>query len=380
MSKITKRILLIVAVFAIVFAIGACGNDDSGDNGDINLGVLLPISGPQATFGFDMERAIILAAEEINAAGGVLGGRMFNVLPVADDGCDPMMAAMAGAAIAASDAHFVLGGYCSGATIAALQELYDNDLIMVIAASNSTVITEMGLSTAFMLNSPGTHQIDKLLEIIQHLDVTNVAVVHQGDDFTQNLSQISDRVLPPAGINIVTTQVMEIGVPDASAIVTAIRHAEAELVFWAGYYADGGNMLRQLRAGGFDGYIVTADGATSVELIVASGPAGEGVLALSPPAAQFSPGGEAFIAAYEARWGQSPGAFDPLAYTSLRLLAHAIETAGTTDVEAVRDALQNVDFSGLTGRVLFTPERELRYSNFIVLEIRDGAFVYRDDI
>ena len=379
MLKQAKRIFAFITVLTIGIVFGACGGDNGGDDGPINLGVLLPITGAQATFGFDMERAIILAAEEINAAGGVLG-REFNVLPVADDGCDPMMAALAATVITSSEAHFVVGGYCSGATISALQEFYDNDLIMVIGASNSTAITALGLNLHFMLNSPGTHQIDKLVDVIHAVGASDVAVIHQGDAFSQNLSDISDRILPAAGINIVTTEVMEFGVPDVGAIVTAVMHAGADLVFWAGYYADGGNMIRQLRAGGFTGHIVTADGATSIELIEAAGPEGEGVLALSPPAAEFSPGGAAFIAAYEARWGTSPGAFDPLAYTSVILLAQAIEEAGTIETEAVRNALQNIDFTGLTGRVLFTPDRELRYSNFIVLEIRDGAFIHRDDI
>ena len=374
MKKNAKRLLIIFAFLSLALMISACGSsEEDEDYGPINFGVLLPVSGAQAYFGFDMNNALTLAVEQINASGGVLG-RELNLLPVADDGCDPMMAAQAATLISSSNAHFVLGGYCSGATIAALQEFYDNDLIMMIAASNSTRITDMGLRQSFMLNSPGTHQIDKLVDIIHHLGVTDVAIIHQGDDFTQNLSDISNQKLPPAGINILTTQVMEIGVPDASAIVTAIRNAGAELVFWAGYFADGGNIIRQLRQGGFTGYIVTADGATSVELIHAAGPAGEGVLALSPPSAEFALGGAEFEAAFVERFGVPSGAFAPLAFDSVKVMAAAIETAGTTEYEAVLQALQNMDFQAMTGRVVFTPDRELRYSNFLVLEIRDGAF------
>ncbi|MCL2874210.1 MAG: branched-chain amino acid ABC transporter substrate-binding protein [Defluviitaleaceae bacterium] len=375
MKKTIKKLLLLLSILSVVFMLSACRDSVVSDDADgpINLGVLLPTTGAQAYFGFDMNNAHTLAVEQINAAGGVLG-RQFFLLPVSDDGCDPMMAAQAATLISSSEAHFVVGGYCSGATIAALQEFYDNNLIMLISASNSTRITEMDLNQSFMLNSPGTHQIDKLVDIIHHLGVSDVAVIHQGDDFTQNLSDISNDKLPAANINIATTQVMEIGVPDASAIVTAIRNAGAELVFWAGYFADGGNIIRQLRQGGFDGYIVTADGATSIELIHAAGPAGEGVLALSPPAAQFAPGGADFEAAFVERFNTEPGAFAPLAYDTIFVLAAAIEAAGTTEFTAVRNALQNLDYQAMTGRIIFTPDRELRYSNFLVLEIRDGEF------
>jgi len=375
MVKTVKKLLVIFAVLSIGFVLSSCADNNTagGDDGPILLGNMFPMTGAQAYFGFDMLNAMTLAVEQINEAGGVLG-REFVLLPVADDGCDPMMAAQAATLISSSDAHFVVGSYCSAAVIAALQEFYDNDLIMVISSANSTRITEMGLSTAFMLNSPGTHQIDTLVDVINHVGVTNVAVIHQGDDFTQNLSDIANNRLPAAGLNIVTTQVMELGVPDASAIVTAVRNAGAEVVFWAGYFADGGNMIRQLRQGGFDGYIIVADGATSIELINATGPAGEGVLALSPPTAEFTPGGAEFAAAFEERFGDPPGAFAPLAYDTPFVLAAAIEAAGTIEFEAVRDALQNIDFEAMTGRIVFTSDRERHYSNFLVLEIRGGEF------
>ncbi|MCL2392278.1 MAG: branched-chain amino acid ABC transporter substrate-binding protein [Oscillospiraceae bacterium] len=374
MFKTAKNLLIIIAVLALAFSVVACNGGGSDDGtGPINLGVLLPISGAQAYFGNDMNNAFILAVEQINEAGGLLG-REVNLLPVADDGCDPMMAAQAATRITSSDAHFVVGGFCSGATIAALQEFYDNDMIMVISASNSTRITDLNLNQSFMINSPATHQVDKLVDLVHHLGVTDVAVIHQGDDFTQNLSDISNVKLPEANINIVTTQVMEIGAPDVSAIVTAIRHAGADLVFWAGYFADGGNMVRQLRQGGFEGYIVAADGSSSIEFIPATGPAGHGVMVLSTPNAQLAAGGASFDEAFIERFGMSSGSYAAHAYDTIMLLRTAIENAGTTDFEAVRQALQDIEYRGITGLISFTPEREIRYSNFLVLQIWDGEY------
>ncbi|MCL2874209.1 MAG: branched-chain amino acid ABC transporter substrate-binding protein [Defluviitaleaceae bacterium] len=377
MVKIIKNLLFIISVLSIGLILGACdGNDAGGDAGGdspINLGVLLPMSGAQAFYGIDMNNAFMLAVDQINESGGVLG-RQLNLLAPADDGCDPMMAAQAATLISSSDAHFVVGGFCSGATIAALQEFHDNDLIMVISASNSTRITDMGLSQSFMLNSPATHQVDKLIDLIHHLGVTEVAVIHQGDDFTQNLSDISHQKMPGEGINIVTTQVMEIGVPDASAIVTAIRNAGAELVFWAGYFADGGNMVRQLRQGGFDGYIVAADGSSSTEFITAKGDVGNGVLTLSTPNAQISPRGAIFEADFQERFGTGSGSYAAHAFDTVHVLVAAIEAAGSIEPEAVKQALHNLDYQAIIGRIVFAPNREVYYSNFLVLETRDGEF------
>ena len=229
-----------------------------------------------------------------------------------------------------------------------------------------------------MLNSPGTHGIDSLMALMRNLNVRRVAVIHQGDDYTQNLSDIANQRLPPAGFNIATTQVMDRGAPDISAIVTAIRNANVDAVFWAGYFADGGNAIRQLRAGGFTGHIICGDGSASTELIPASGPAGEGVFVTSPPFIQFSEGGEAFTAAFQANFNYPPDAYAPLAYDTIHVLKAAIETAGTTDTARVRDAIQNISYRGLSGLISFAPNRELATSNFIIIQIRGGEYtLYR---
>jgi branched-chain amino acid transport system substrate-binding protein len=89
---------------------------------------------------------------------------------------------------------------------------------------------------------------------------------------------------------------------------------------------------------------------------------------------QLSEGGEEFLTAYYARFGSYPGAYDPLAYDTIMLLAHAIESAGSTEFTAVRDAIQAISFQGLSGLISFTPQRELLNSNFMLLEIRDNQY------
>jgi len=226
-----------------------------------------------------------------------------------------------------------------------------------------------------MVNSPGNHQIVKLTELLEYLDVSSVALVHQGDAFSGNLSNLAQAMLPLAGFDIATVQVMEPNAPDVSAIVTAIRNSGADFVYWCAYHADGANMIRQLVRGGFEGYIAVGDGSASVDLIAASGVEGEGVFVTSPPFVEFAEGGDEFVAAYFAMHGENPGTFATLAYDTINLLAAAIEQAGTTEMEAVRDAVQNIQFPGLSGMISFTEDREPALSNFMILQIEGDAFV-----
>jgi branched-chain amino acid transport system substrate-binding protein len=370
-NSIRRFFIAFTLVLAFCLVTGACKK--TSDSDAIKIGVLVPISGSEAYFGNDMYKSYSLAVDHINSAGGVLG-RQLELLPAADDGCDALMAAQAATAITSRRPDFVVGGYCSGATIPALQEFYDKNLIMLVSAANSTRITDLGLEQTFMINSPGTHAVDTLIMLLENLGVKRVATIHQGDDYTQNLSDICNQKLPAAGFPMVATDVMEKGAPDVSPIVTAIRNSQAEFIYWCGYFADGGNVIRQLRQGGYTGYICCGDGSSSPELIRACGPAGQGVFVTSPPAVEFSEGGEAFLTAFRTKYNQDPGNYATLCYDTIMVLKTAIEQAGTTDTKQVREMIQNIRYEGLSGVISFAPNRELAISNFIVIQIDNGAF------
>ncbi|MCL1912648.1 MAG: branched-chain amino acid ABC transporter substrate-binding protein [Eubacteriaceae bacterium] len=382
-KKTARRLSLLIALAMVLSVFTGCGgNSNSGGGGNtgsgggaeetITIGVLTPTSGTEAFYGKDMLQSYELAVDEINAAGGVLG-RKLSLYP-ADDGCDANMASLAAEKIISMDCDFVVGGYCSGATIPALQLFYDADLLMLISAANSTQITALGLEQSFMLNSPGTHALLTLIDLCKSLDVKKAALIHQGDAYTKDLSDLCEAGLPEAGIEIATVQVMDKGAPDVSAIVTAIRNSGADFVYWCGYHADGSNVIKQLRQGGYTGYIAVGDGSASPELITACGEAGEGVYVTSPPFVEFAVGGEKFVADYNAKFNMNPGNYATLAYDSIYVLKAAIEQADSIETEAVRDAVQNISYQGLSGLIKFTQDRELEVSNFIILQIADGTF------
>ena len=366
-------LLLAAAVMASAFAGCAKKNDEPAQgDGDIVIGVMVPLSGTEAYYGNDMLQSYQLACDEINAAGGVLGRNL--TLYSADDGADPNTATQAASKIIAKGVDFVVGGYASGATIPALQQYYDANLMMLISCANSTEITKLGLNQSFMINSPGTHAVVKLTELCKSLGTQKVALIHQGDAYTKNLSDICGSMLPENGIEIATVQVMEKGAADVSAIVTAIRNSGADFVYWCGYHADGGNVIKQLRQGGYTGEIAVGDGSSSTELITACGPAGEGVYVTSPPFVEFAEGGEKFVSDYTEKFKVPPGTYASLCYDTIYMLKNAIEKTGSTDFAAVRDAVQAIEYEGLSGFIKFTPERELAVSNFIILQIAGGEF------
>jgi len=370
----SKKIIKLCSVFlaVILLAVSFAGCAGGGNSGNIKIGVLVPLSGSEAYYGNDMLQSYKLAVDEINEGGGILGRQL--ELYEADDGCDPNMATQAASKIIANGVDFVVGGYGSGATIPTLQMFYDDDLMILISCANSTDITKLGLEQSFMINSPGTHAVVTLADLCKSLGTKKVALIHQGDAYTKNLSDICEQELPKSGFEISTVQVMEKNAPDVSAIVTAIRNSGADFVYWCGYHADGSNVIKQLRRDGYTGEIAVGDGSASVELIEACGSDGEGVYVTSPPFVEFAEGGEKFVADYSEKFGMEPGTYATLCYDTIYILKNAIETANATDTAAVRDAVQGIEYKGLSGLIKFTPEREPAISNFIILKISGDKF------
>jgi len=375
MHKTVIRVLCLALVAVLCFGLFSACSAKRGD--EILIGVLCPTTGDEAYYGQDMLNSYQLAVDEINAKGGVLGRKL--KLFQADDEAKADKATQAATQIISQNVDFVVGGYASGATVPTLPLFDDAGLLMLVSCANSTRITDAGHTQTFMLNSPGSHAAVTLTDLCKSLGTQKVALIHQADDYSQNLADLCRTALAPAGIALAADQVMNRGEADASAVVTAIIQSGADFVYWCGYHADGSKVIKQLRSGGYQGVICVGDGSASPELITACGAAGEGVYVTSPPFVKFAEGGAEFEAAYTQKFNKGPGNYATLAYDTIYVLAEAIEKAGTTDTAAVRDAIAAIDYKGLSGRIKFTANRELEFSNFIVLKIKDGEFVLADD-
>ncbi len=337
---------------------------------DIKVGVLVPTTGSEATYGQDMANAVRIAIDEINKAGN---GNTYSMV-VGDDGCDPQQAVNAATKLASSGIAGVVGGYCSGATIPTLKIFGDAKLPMVITAANSTKLIPANPGNAFLINSTGNDQVAKAIEVFKAKGIKSLAIVNEGDAYSQDLATLTQKNFTDAGGTVSDFETVNKGEQDFSSVVTKIKAANPAAVFWTAYYADGGPFIKQLREGGYQGTIIVGDGSTSTELFKLAGDAAEGVLALSSPTPDFLPNAKAFADTYKAKFGNAPGPYAALTYDGMKLLASAIATAGGTDSAKVIDALAKSDYKGLAGEITFRPDHTLARSNFIVLEGKGGSW------
>jgi branched-chain amino acid transport system substrate-binding protein len=358
-----NRILISAMLYSLIAA--------SPVRADIKIGIMLPTTGSEATYGVDMVNAIMMAAEDINAKGGVLGQKIVTV--TADDGCDPQMATAAASKLTSSDVVAVVGGYCSGATLPTLKIYADAGIPFVICSANSSKFIQMNPGNAFLINSLATFQVDTAMALFNKQGIKKIAIVHQGDGYSEDLASLTQKKWKEAGKEVVAYEMVTKGEQDQSSLVTRLKSKSPDMVFWTAYYADGGLLIKQLRQGGYRGKITVGDGSTDPHLIEIGGKATEGTFALANPLPEFLPKGTEFIAKYKAKFHQEAGPYSALGYDGMMLMADAIKKAGgTSDRSKIIAALKaEKKFPGLSGPITFDEHNNLAFSNFVTLVVKN---------
>ncbi len=342
--------------------------------GEVKVGIMIPTTGGTATDGKDMESAIKLAVDEINASGGLLGKKI--VTTTGDDACDPQQAVAAASKLISEGVVAVVGGYCSGATLPTLKLYGEANVPIVIAASNSTALVGANPGIGFMINSTGDAQADTAVALFKSAGVKSIAIVHMGEAYSEDLASIAKQKWEAAGNKVVAYEVVNKGEQDFSSLVTTIKSKRPDAVFWTAYYAEGALLIKQLKQAGYRGTIAIGDGSNSPKLIEIAGKAAEGVYCFSNPTVDYLPAAKTFAADFKAKYDVAPGPYSTLSYDGMKLLADAVKRAGSFDADAIKKALQATDnYEGIAGPISFTDKLTLARSNFVTLQVKDQKWM-----
>ena len=364
-----------ICAWIVMFVLIGCFFAGQVLAGEVKVGIMVPTTGSEATYGKDMENAIKLAVDEINAKKGFFPMGAKIVTTTGDAACDPQQAAAAASKLVSEDVVAVVGGYCSGATLPTLKIYGDAGVPIVIAAANSTKLAAANPGVGFQINSTGLDQAATAEDLFEKKKVKKLAIIHQGDGYSADLATITQKKWEEMGFEVVAHEVVNKGEQDHSSLVTRVKSKKADGVFWTAYYADGALVIKQLRQGGYRGLIAVGDGSNSPKLMEIAGSAANGVYCFSNPIVEYLPKAKAFGENYEKTYNQKPGPYSALAYDGMNLLADAIKRAGAADRAAIIKALKETEkFEGIGGPITFTPEQTLARSNFVILMAKGGKW------
>ena len=371
--------VIVAVMLTLTLAVAGCANLGSSTGGadasEILVGVILPVTGNNATDGKDMQNAIEMAVKKINDSGGVLGKKL--KMEVADDGCDPQMATTAANKLVSQNVVAVVGGYCSGATLPSSGVFKNANIPMIVPAANSAKLPAQGYDTLFLINGLTPDQAQTAADYMAANQAKKVVVIHDNSAYAKDLADFAKASVEKFGATVIAYEAINPEEKDFSALVTKIKGLQPDATYFTGYYAAGGLMVKQFKQKGVSGLFLAGDGSFSEDVIkIAGADNAEGLLITATPTAEFIEGAEAFTSEYKQTYNNlAPGPFSALSYNAVNLLADAIGRANSTDRDAIKKAIKETkDFKALGQTISFNAENTLDTSNFAVLKVMGGKF------
>jgi branched-chain amino acid transport system substrate-binding protein len=375
-------------VVSLLFAGAACQRkgDQGGasSTGDILIGEYGSLSGEGASFGRSSKEGIELAVDEINDAGGLLGGRKLRIL-LEDDQSKPDEAATVVTKLITKDKVVaVLGEVASSRSLAGAEICQQYKIPMITPSSTNEKVTAIG-DYIFRVCFIDPFQGEVMAKFANQMGIKRVAIMKDiKQDYSVGLSASFEKSFKGLGGEIATIANYSTGDADFKAPLTSIRSLEVEAIYIPGYYNDVGLIVRQARELGMKVPILGGDGWVGDTLWQTGREAlANCYISNHYSADDPSPAVQKFVQAYKARFNREPDSIAALAYDATKVLADAITRAGTTESAKLRDALASTKLSGVTGSLNMNAKRDVN-KPAIVQELKyengQGRYVYKTTI
>ncbi len=365
--------VLLVALVAMSLAFVGCSKEEAA--GPIKIGVAGAHSGDLASYGIPSVHAAELAVEAVNAAGGILGRQV--ELVIEDDQCKEEVASNTAAKLVGENVVAVIGHICSGATESALSIYKDSELITISPSSTKTSLTLSGAYPNYFRTIAHDDAQGQLAGtfVAETLGLKTVAVLHDKGAYGKGFAEACMAVLEKAGVEVVLFEGITVGAPDYSAIINKVGNSGAEGVIWGGYHPEASKLITQMKGKGMDLPFVSDDGVKDNTFIEVAKESAEGVYATGPMDTTSNPLAVAAAEAHLAKYGDEPGAFFYNAYAANLAILNAIEKAGSTEYEAVSNALRSEYVETPLGKISFDEKGDVIGFGFSIFQVQNGAYV-----
>ncbi|MDO5290917.1 MAG: branched-chain amino acid ABC transporter substrate-binding protein [Pseudomonadota bacterium] len=358
--------IVLAAAIALGLAQGAAAA------GVIKVAFAGPQTGPVAQYGDMASTGVLAAVEAINKAGGIKGDKL--ELVRYDDVCDPKQAVAVANRIVNDKIKFVIGHLCSGATQAASDVYEDEGILMISPSATAPAITERGHKLVFRTIGLDSMQGPVAAKYIaSRFKGKNIAVLHDKQQYGEGIASAVRKNLQDQGVKVAMYEGLNAGDKDFSALITKLKRANVDFVYFGGYHPEMGNLLRQARQAGLNAKFMGPEGVGNKEISAMAGDASEGMLVTLPRAFENDPKNKALVDSIKAAGRDPDNAFVMPAYAAVQVLAEGLTKAGPNP-EKVAAALRAGSFNTPIGQVSFDAKGDLKSFDFVVFEWhKDGS-------
>ncbi len=327
--------------------------DETADAaGDIVIGSIMPLTGDGAAYGKPLSEQLMIAVDELNAAGGI-NGRMVN-LKLEDGKCNPKDASTAATKLIDVDkVRVIIGGACSGETLGIAPIAERAQVILISPSATSPDITDAGayvFRTAPSDAFSGKVAAEKAIE----MGFKKAAIIHETTDYSQGLRKVFDAVFTEKGSEVVVVESFASEDSDFKTQILKVKSANPDVIYIVPQTpAKGVLLIKQLKEQGLEQQLMTAEVLLGEVVVKENGADMEGLIGVEPFFDEEGAIAKKALDMYREKHGDPAfGFFQAATRDAFYLVTDAIAKHGVDDAEALKnELLATKDWEGAVGKL-----------------------------
>lgn len=360
----TAALIVAAAAMAPVYA-----------SGTIKIGVQAPITGKYANEGQGIVKAVKLLAKQANASGGLLGKKI-DVVTCDDEG-KATQGALCARRLVNAGVLAVIGTYTSGAAAAA-EPIYARANVLQTSDGTANKLTQRGYKTFFRNAPPNSAEAKFTAKyLVKHKGYKRIVVVSDHSSYSKGLGDAVDQAIKSDGGHVIYRGYITSGSQNFTSILTKIKSKKPDVIYFSGYYSDGGLLRAQQKQLDINAAFVGGDANENSDFVKIAGDAATGTVIINVPSPENLPypSAKKFLAQYKKAYGEAPPSIFTLTNADgMRVIMHAIRQTKSTDPNKLENFLHGLSgFDGLTGPIGFNKNGERLGSAFQAFEIQSNG-------
>ncbi|HPU52168.1 MAG TPA: branched-chain amino acid ABC transporter substrate-binding protein [Burkholderiaceae bacterium] len=364
---------LVSFAVAAAFAAGSAGAQTV-----VKIGHVGPMTGNIAQLGKDNEAGAKLAIEDLNAKKIKIGGKevKFELLSE-DDAGDPKQGTAAAQKLVDAKVAGVIGHLNSGTTIPASKLYHDAGIAQISPSATNPKYTQQGFKTAFRVVAHDGQLGGTLGKYaVKEVKAKSIAIIDDRTAYGQGVADEFQKSVKAAGGKIVGREYTNDKATDFNAVLTKLKGAKPDLVFFGGMNAVAGPMLRQMKQLGMQVKFLGGDGICTADLptLAGDGMADNQVICaeaggVEGPQAKVM---DDFKARFKSKFNMDVQIYAPYVYDATMTLVAAMQKANSTDPKKYLPALAAIKYEGVTGTIAFDPKGDIKNGALTLYTYKGG--------
>jgi branched-chain amino acid transport system substrate-binding protein len=382
-SSIVRLGVALAASSLVLAACGGGGEETGGAPGGgaseaaatVKIGVMGDLTGENSGIVIPLRNAAQLAFEEYNATNPAT---KIEMVEYDSQGVPEQATALAQQAINTDKIVGLVGPAFSGESRQVGPILEEGKIPSVTASATKPGLAENGWKYWHRIVGNDLSQGGAVAEYMDRaLETKNVFVIHDNQEYSKGVADVVAKTLTESSIKV-STDVIDPQGSDYAATVNKVKAAAPDAIFYGGYYAQAGRLLKQLRDGGVEAQFLSGDGSLDAGLAKgAGGNNADGAIVSCPclidPTGEAGPASKKLADAYKAKFSTDTAIYSGEGYDAATAFIEAIK-AGKTDTESINEYFKTIDVPGVTKQIKFAENGEPTSSDVYVYAFKGGKY------